>query len=262
MSRAASNQALLQAAVLGGDMEQLTAVLAHDAASSHERLAIYREHVIESLTLALGEVYPVTRRLVGDGFFRQLARHHIDRSPPRDPRLSHYGDGLAASIGALPVCAGLPYLVDIARLEWALHEAQQAYECMAPAEPSLSWAASRSATALSIDAQLPLVPSLRLLQSDWPIDDIWRSHQNDDVFGPLAIEASPRLFEVACDGGGPYVRALSPGQHALRTGLLDGCRIEEAAAAALAAEPTMDLARAFADLLSTVAVGGAHRSGA
>lgn len=247
MSRATTSQRLFHEAVLGADTTQLATLLTHEGAPARERIEIYREHCIESLTGALGEVYSVTRRLVGDELFRQLARVHIDVRPPRDPRLSRYGDDLAATLARLDACAGLPYLADVARLEWAVHEANEAAESTVAVEES---PAAIDLAAVLVDAEVTFIPSFRLLRSAWRIDEIWRAHQRGEFADLLYIESGPVFLQVACDAGGPYLRILAPGEHALRAVLLARGSIEEAGGAGLVADPAMDLACALATLLS------------
>ena len=57
------------------------------------RFAVYRNNVAVGLIAALEMRYPVTRRLVGDDFFRGLARAFIAGNKPSSPVLIHYGAG-------------------------------------------------------------------------------------------------------------------------------------------------------------------------
>src|SRR5271155_749397 len=85
------------------------------------RLAVYRHHCVDSLTEVLAATYPVTRELLGDNFFAHLAESHIASRPPTEPCLSWYGASFATTVEDNRGCASLPYLADVARLEWALH---------------------------------------------------------------------------------------------------------------------------------------------
>ncbi len=46
-----------------------------------QRFAIYRNNVIVGLIDALADTYPVTEELVGEAFFRAMAREHTGGSP-------------------------------------------------------------------------------------------------------------------------------------------------------------------------------------
>jgi hypothetical protein len=242
MTVAAAVQRLVQDAVLGADPILLSQALVEAGAGARERIEVYREHFVESLTGALGEVYPVSRRLVGEICFRRLARAHIDARPPLDPQLSRYGDAFASTIDGAGVRDAAPYLADVARLEWALHEAADA--APAPCEPP-------DTCAMTADARIRFVRSMRLLRSDWPIDSIWRAHHRAEFpGGVLRLDARPGFVQVVSDAVGPYIRSLTAGEYVLRERLVQGSCIGESAAAALVAEPGMDLTRALVDLLA------------
>lgn len=103
---------------------------ARSGADPARRFAVYRNNVVVSLVAALGETFPVCRELVGAEFFEAMARLHVRASPPDSPVLAHYGADFPAFIAAFPPAASLPYLADVARLEYARVQA-----CHAAAPP-------------------------------------------------------------------------------------------------------------------------------
>ena len=82
--------------------------------------------------------YPVTRRLVGDDFFRAMARAFVAAQKPRSPVLIHYGADFPAFVEAFEPAREIPYLTDVARLENAWVEAYHAAEA-----PALALEATR-----------------------------------------------------------------------------------------------------------------------
>jgi len=72
MSRLHERQVRFRDALLGGPVAPALATIAADGLSAAGRLAIYRHHVVTTLSDALRATYPVVRRLVGDGFFGYL----------------------------------------------------------------------------------------------------------------------------------------------------------------------------------------------
>src|SRR4030067_705372 len=82
---------------------------------------VYRNNVFLSLTGALAAVYPVVRRLVGEGFFDYLADSFIRAHRPGSGNLHDFGVELAEFLAGFPACAPHPYLADVARPEWAYH---------------------------------------------------------------------------------------------------------------------------------------------
>lgn len=139
------------------------------------RFAVYRNNVHVSLVEALARSFPVTARIVGDEFFRAMARAYVGLEKPRSAVLIGYGSGFADFVASFPPAAGLPYLADVARLEFAWLEAYHAADA-----PPLSAAAL---AALPPDdlagACFVAHPAARLIASPYAIGAIWRAHQGE-----------------------------------------------------------------------------------
>lgn len=168
------------------------------------------------LVEALGAIHPVTRRLVGDDFFAGVAwdwaRHH----PPVQPILAAYGQGFAAWLGRHPAVAGLPYLGNVAALEWARNEALHAAE----AEPLTDLAGLDVARA---DALVPrLHPALRWLRTDTPALEIWRAHQDAGDPTPVDLGASGADLLVSRPHAQVGIAVLPPGGLEFLNAVADG----------------------------------------
>ncbi len=155
------------------------------------RLAVYRNNVMVSLLGVLSDTFPVTRELVGEAFFRAMGRDFVRAQPPQSPVMTEYGAGFADFIRDFAPAQALPYLTDVARLEWlrlvALHAAD--------AEPL---PAERIAALLAEQPDLAgwrlrLHPSFAVLRSDHAAVSIWAAHQGA---GDLAA-IDPRARETA-----------------------------------------------------------------
>ncbi len=140
-----------------------------------KRFAVYRNNVVVSLIGALADTYPVTQQLVGEEFFRAMARLHVHGSPPRSRVLAFYGESLPDFIAGFAPVAGVPYLADVARLEMLRVRAYHA----ADAAPL---AADAIARYLAEPDALPalrigLHPSLGVLRSRYAVVALWAAHQ-------------------------------------------------------------------------------------
>lgn len=82
------------------------------------RFAVYRNNVQHGLSRALAARFPVIERLVGAPFFAAMARVFAAQHPPAGPVLAEWGEGFADFLAGFPPLANLPYLADVARLEW------------------------------------------------------------------------------------------------------------------------------------------------
>ena len=150
-------------------------------------LAIYHRAVRANRHGALCAAYPVVRRLVGEAFFEALAGAYAEAHPSRSGDLHGFGAELAAFVEGHAAASGLDYLGDVARLEWALHESDQAADA-----PAFDFAALSSVPAERQGALRPRMhPAARLLRARHDVVGIWEANQpgRDGTPGPLRPSA-------------------------------------------------------------------------
>lgn len=158
------------------------------------RFAVYRNNVLVSLVDALADTYPVTQTLVGEEFFRAMATIFARANPPLSPVLAYYGKEFADFIATFPPAATLPYLADLARLEYLRVAAYHADDTPDHAPDVVT---ASMATLLADEAALPttvfaLHPSVHILASAHPVVALWAAHQSDDPSHSLATIALDR----------------------------------------------------------------------
>lgn len=160
------------AAALHYQPSTVTADIADGQFPAEQLIQIYRNNFIISLSEILEVVYPCVKAVVGDECFSQLARQHVLTHPLQQGDVSHYGHGLYETVSSQPALTeAVPYLTDLASLEWHL---------------------DRAAHAPAIDSQFPFaklgqlteakLPQLRLevpeptfcIDSDYPVATIWQ----------------------------------------------------------------------------------------
>ena len=90
-----TSQAGFAAALLDAGLPPPPGLRAWNGSDPARRFGVYRNNVIVSLVGALGDTFPVVRRLVGDDFFDAMAGVHVRAHPPASPVLAHYGAGFA-----------------------------------------------------------------------------------------------------------------------------------------------------------------------
>jgi Putative DNA-binding domain len=250
-------QEAFRRALLAGEEEPLPDGLEDaiegDGLSASARVAIYRHHVVVTLTAVLKAAYPVVCRLVDERFFDYAAHCYVRDHPPSSPCLFEYGASLPEFLETFPPCRELVYLADVARLEWAIHAAGYA-----PDAKGLDPAALCDLGADQVaHVALELSPSLALVSSPWPIDRIWRANQPEaDPEATIDLGAGGVRLEVRRRGEAVTFRAVDDGDHAFRGALRAGRPLAEATSAALDADPRFDIAAALRDLLADDAVVG------
>ena len=99
--------------VIGHDRAELVASVVGDSIPAAARLRIHRNHVLRSLGTALSATFPTVQSLVGEEFFRGMARTFAASDLPQQPVLSEYGAGFARFVEGYVPASGLPYLADI-----------------------------------------------------------------------------------------------------------------------------------------------------
>ena len=238
-------QAALADHVAGRDRAELLASVVGDSIPAAARLRIHRNHVLRSLGTALSATFPTVQALVGEEFFRGMARTFVASDLPQQPVLSEYGVGFPRFVEGYASAGGLPYLADIARLDWALNVAFHS-----PAEPRLS---SGDLSSIPVE-QLPaksvsLAPGAAVLRSVYPIDGIWAAAQPRASSETVELESGgARLLVLRRPDDAGFV-SLGEGEASFLEALAAGRTLEEAADFALATDAVFDLSPAFARLL-------------
>lgn len=162
-------------AIFAHDEKVLDQIHSDERLSAGERLAIYRGSVYGILCRALGEIYPVCQRLVGEEFFNAMCRRFIPRHRPTGHNLQQYGEELPAFLDDFAPVRSLPYLPDVARLEWAWHRAFHAADDTG--FDTEAFAALTAEQQAGIVLRLPI--SATQLEPGYPVDRIWQVNQPD-----------------------------------------------------------------------------------
>jgi hypothetical protein len=188
------------------------------------RFAVYRNNVAVSLIAAMEARFPVTRRLVGDEFFRAMARAFVAANKPRSAVLILYGAEFPGFVADFPPAREIAYLSDVARLENAWVEAYHAAEAAPLALAGLAGVAPERLGAL----RLAFHPSVRLLRFAHPAASIWAGHQGDG--DPRAPQRwGPEDALIARPNADVTVRILPPGGYEFAAALMAGAALAEAA---------------------------------
>ncbi|KAB7624204.1 DUF2063 domain-containing protein [Alkalilimnicola sp. S0819] len=217
-----------------------------------KRFAVYRNNVHVSLVEAIRATYGVVERLVGEAFFHALARAYVADELPRSPVLLEYGGGFPAFIASFEPAASVPYLADVARLEWAWQEAYHA----ADAEPLGMEALAGLDPERLGELVVQLHPTLRLLRSRWPVFSIWRSNRFDSELDPQCADAGPEDVAVLRPRLEVNAAPLAPGFHPMLAELARGETLGQAVAVAQRQCTGFDLVAALRWLCTSGAIVG------
>lgn len=230
-------QTRFREAIASGNPDPLAGLVRADGIDPARRVQIYRNNTFISLTEALAATYPVVCRLVDRRFFDFAATGYIAKNLPDRPCLFEYGGSFGNFLAAFPPAAELPYLPDVARLEWALNQVRNA-PLREPLAPQALNAAAQSHGAALV---LHFDPALRYVASDWAVDAIWRANQSAAEATEAASFKQQVWLEIRGTPAGIACRRIDPAIWQLRSRLQRGDTLAEAGHAVLAETPEFDL---------------------
>lgn len=189
-----------------------------------DRVAVYRNNTRQFFRTALALTYPVLLRRVGDQYFRQLAYEYREAHPSRSGDLHWVGAAFPDWLAARLHAGDYAWLADLARLEWACEEA-----AAAGVEPAVSVEVLGALPAEALDdTRLRFQPSLRLVESAWPVWSVWQANQGEDAGAPVDFAIGPQRCACACLGDRVVVYRLEAEDHAVLAALRAGATLAEA----------------------------------
>ncbi len=164
-----------------------------------DSLRVHRNTVLGGLSHALRLSYPAIDRLVGEDFFDRMAIAYARAHPPAEPQLAGHGAGfagfVAGFVAGFPGTEGMPFIADLARLEWQFDELAR---LRAPAAQHAidHDAIDRRATgqdAIDLGGGLVLrfEPTLRVLATRYPVVALREALLADDAARVEALAQAP-----------------------------------------------------------------------
>lgn len=143
-------------------------------------LDVHRRNMRGACMEALSTTYPVLKTVLGARYFARLV-HEFDYAAAD---LNFAGRAFPAWLEQTAAdreeLTAMPYLADLARLEWLLHSAYYA-----PDDPVMNTHSFQQAMQDPAGWRLRLSASLSLLASPWPVAAIWRTNRGSRPLAEL-----------------------------------------------------------------------------
>ena len=222
-----------------------------NASDPARRFAVYRNNVIVSLVDALADTFAVTQDLVGEAFFRAMARVFAYTNPPTSRLLVFYGETFPEFIERFPPAASLPYLADVARLEFLRVRAYHAAD-VAPVRSEDIVAVLADEDKLP-DLGLALHPSLAVLDSAAAVVSLWAVHQGVGDLATLVPDV-PETALVVRDGLDVEVMKIPRATGVFIKAVKRGATLGDAMALAQRSDPDFDATLPLALLIQKSAI--------
>ncbi|MDY7544737.1 DNA-binding domain-containing protein [Glaciimonas sp. CA11.2] len=198
----------------------LSAYIRADGWSVEERLNIHRNTTVSALATALRLSYPIIAHLVGAEFFEGATRLFSDQAAPDSALLDEYGANFPEFLAKLPQAASLPYLPDVARLEWQVSNVLHAQDAI-PLE--IARLAQLNEAEL---LQMCFVrhPAVTLLHCTFPADTIWYAvlERDDNAMTAINLADGPVWLLVHRTESSIHVVRLSEDEWRCTTALFSG----------------------------------------
>ncbi|MEN9843738.1 MAG: hypothetical protein RLZZ612_1567 [Pseudomonadota bacterium] len=206
---------------------------AHALFMSDRGLKAYQINSDALAERVLSAAYPVVTALVSADTMAALARALWSQQPPTQGDLALWGDAFAAWLQSAPLLAELrgqlPYLPDVARLEWALHATDTVADAL-PARPESLHLLTQDTQHTPARLMLRWAAGVQVLHLGWSVDAIVTAHQQPPEHWPTALAAlgetwataTPQAILIGRLGWRVCHQPISLSEAALITRLLQG----------------------------------------
>ncbi|WP_333713990.1 HvfC/BufC N-terminal domain-containing protein [Yoonia sp.] len=241
-------QSQFRTAMLDAAVALPAGIVNPDGAPASKRFDVYRNNVAVGLSDALETAFPVTRKLLGDEFFRAMAGVFLRTHPPKSPLMMFYGEAMPQFLRRFGPTRTLGYLPDVAKLELALRQAYHA----ADADPVQPEALAAIAPDALMETRLRLAPAVRTITSDFPIHAIYRANTQTGAPKPVM---QPEAVLITRPGFDPQIHAINAAGAACVKALSQGKSLGHALASS---DDTLDLGAVLGLLLAQGAVTEIH----
>jgi len=175
-----------------------------DGADLKTRFAIHRDGYPARIASSLVEAFPAVANILGDGSLANLTDRFIRNGGPSERNLNFIGRNLPAFLASDSLTLELPFLPDLAALEWAV------FECFHQApggdfDPSTvedfsadDWARAR----------IVFRPGTAVVGSEWPIRELWNTRDLDRSEIDVDLSGRPERVLVYHVGFAVETRAI------------------------------------------------------
>jgi hypothetical protein len=215
------------------------------------RFGVYRNNVVASLINALADTFPVTLALVGDDFFRAMARLYVLAEPPTSKILAFYGQSLPRFIEQFPPAASVPYLADVARLEMQWIKSYHAADAVPLAQSTIEHILAKPTQLAQL--RITFQASVGLICSAYAVHSVWAAHHHQTPLESVTSDAAQSVLIVrpALD---VELIEISPQTADFVSRLHAGACLGDAFEAVSAKHPHFDLTGAIALIIRSQAI--------
>lgn len=164
-----------------GEPPLATLVRSDDRLGAEHRLDVYANAYFYRILEVLEDDYPTLAAAMGADAFHDLATSYLAVHPSAHPSLRYIGQRLASFLRGSEAAEGVrsrvPWAPDLAAFEWAKGEVFDAVDAACAARSDLEGTPPDAFEALTLE----LIPAVRLLSLEWPVDALVADEEAEDV---------------------------------------------------------------------------------
>lgn len=163
-----------------------------DGVDPGTRLAVHRDGYPARIASSLAEAFPAVANILGDGSLANLADRFIRDGGPLERNLNRIGRSLPSFLANDRLTGELPFLSDLAALEWAV------FECFhsAPGDDFDSSTIEAFSSDDWANARVVFCPGTAVVGSPWPIRELWNTRNLDRTEIDVDLSGRPERVLV------------------------------------------------------------------
>ena len=210
---------------------------------------VYRNGYYRAAVDSLVSNYPVVLGLLGEDYFRFLAKQYVSQFPPSVGTLVGYGVEFASFLAVHSDSQRLPYLADVARLDRAWLDVYFAADSVPITANEVAALAGEVA---GIDAQqLNLCASTAMVSLDYAVTGVWQNlKETGRLSDVIELSKQPAYALIWRQHSDVLIRPLPLAEFSFLSGLNAGLNLGKAAELALLDDADFDLAELFSNLIT------------
>jgi hypothetical protein len=182
-----------------------------------QRIDIYAQMYYARLREVLREDFPCVAAVLGCAGFDTVVRAYLADRPSTHPSLRHLGCQFAAFLDTRAETGSLPFLGDLARLEWARLDVFDAPASEPLQVEHLQHIAPEEWPGL----RFRLTPACQILHSDWPVHELWATAEKGTP-GCECVRREKTTLRVWRDGFAVYHATMDAIEHTALVRVLAG----------------------------------------
>ena len=204
---------------LSFDPVVVATVEGRDQLGSAARVDIYAQMYYARLFEVMKGDFPRTAAILGCDRFHGVVSAYLAQYPSTHPSLRHLGRLFPTFLQDRQEKVELPFLSELAALEWARVEVFDAPDAAPLLVEHLQTIQPEDWSTLT----LHLIPAFQLVESQWPVYEIWKAAEEEEyTLNVDAIAPEPSVLRVWREGFSVYHAKVDRIERAALNGVLAG----------------------------------------